>query len=480
MSLKNKVFHGILWVFITTASMKIVNLAISMILARLLEPSDFGLMAISLMIINFFEIFREFGIDQGVIQRKDSDNVANSAFFIYPSISFILYLLIYFIAPISAEYFKEDGLNEVVRVISLSLIIWSFGSLPKTLITKNLDFKKLVAPQLLPRITYGVVTILLASKGFGVWSLVWGKIAMEVISVLIFWYIIDWRPSLRFDTKIAYELLSYGKHVIIANVIIFFVSMVDTAVIGHRLGSENLGYYSIALTISGIFTTQISTTLSQVMFPVYSKIQENRNKLRWAYIATLKGISMITFPAAFGILSVAWYFINVFYGDKWLPSVIALQVLCIYGLSISILNISKNLYLAVGKPQIMTKIYIIQFFIILILIYPLTDKYNILGTSLAVTISAIVAMFFTFKEAGKIIDLNSLNFIKSIFPSFLGSIFMLLFIFSFQNLCSFLSPVLILFFSIILGICLYYLFFRLVYKKELEDIKWLINIRNQS
>jgi len=481
MSLKNEAFHGILWTTTTNILMKIINFVISITLARLLTPSDFGLMSISLALVYFFEIFRDSGIGQAMIQKKENiDAMADSAFFTFPIISFLLCAVLYFVAPVAAEFFKDAELIGIIRVLSLTLVIWSFGSLPQTLLTKRLEFKKLAGPRILSRIGYGTVTILMALLGFGVWSLVWGQIVMITINAITNWYSIEWRPSLRFDIKIVFELLSYGKHIIATSVLIFFVSMIDITVIGRFLGSEELGYYSIALTVAGIFTTQISTTFSAVAFPIYSKLQENKNKLREAYLKTLKSVSIIIFPAAFGIISVAHYFIEIFYGDKWLPAVVVLQVLCINGLSGSIIDVTKNLYLAIGKPKIMTKIYFFQFFLILILIGPLTNEYGIIGTSVAVAISSTVSMFLSLNEAKKLIGKDLLNIINSMLPSSTGSIFMVSLVFIFQVLCDYLQSYLILFLSIVIGASSYCLFFRLIYKEELEEIKWLVNAKVRS
>ncbi len=481
MSLKNEAFHGMLWTTTTNILAKVINFVISITLARLLAPSDFGIISIALAFINFFEIFREFGIAQAIIQKKENiDTMANSAFIIYPIISFFLYIILYFITPFISEFFKDESLVNVIRVLSLTLIIWSFGTLPQTLLTKRLEFKKISVPKLLSRISYGIVTILMAFYGFGVWSLVWGQIVMMIVIVIIYWYFIEWRPSLRFDLKTTSELLSYGKHIIATDMLLLFLSIIDIAIIARFLGSEKLGYYSIALTIAGIFTTQISATFSVVAFPLYSKVQENKNKLREVYLKTLKSASIIIFPATCGIISVAYYFIKVIYGDKWLPAVFALQVLCIYGLTGSITDITKNLYLAIGKPKIMTKIYFIQFTLILILIGPLTKEYGIIGTSIAVTVSSTFSMFLSLYEAGKLISSSSRNTINSMLPSFRGSIIVVLSVYIFQTLCNFLQPYLILFLSITLGLSSYYLFMRLIYEEEINEIKLLVNAKIRS
>ncbi len=156
---------------------------------------------------------------------------------------------------------------------------------------------------------------------------------LEVLSLITIWHAIDWRPSYKFDKKAALELISYGKHVMAANIVVFFISVIDVMFIGRMLGSESLGYYSIAFGIAGLLTAQVSGLLSQVTFPVYSRIQGDKNALEKAYLKTLKYLSFIAIPAASGIAIIAWDFVKVVYGDKWLPAVAALQVLCSYGLT---------------------------------------------------------------------------------------------------------------------------------------------------
>lgn len=477
MSLKNKTIYGILWVSISNIFLRLINFAISVILARMLEPSDFGLVAIALIVVNFLEIFSNLGIGPALIHRKEDKGIAaDTAFYIFPTIAIILYAVSYSIAPVAADFFREEELKILIRVLSLTFVIWSFGSLPRTLLTKDLEFKKLVIPQLLPKISYGAVAIVMALQGFGVWSLVVGQLVLVTMSVITIWKAVGWIPSLKFNRRIALELLNYGKHVITASIIIFLISIVDVTFIGRLLGSEELGYYSIAFGISGLFTYQISMLISQVMFPALSKMQNNIDKMGQIYLKSLKYLSLVAFPAAFGIITVSWYFIKVVYGDKWLPAVAVLQVLCVYGLNKALLKTTENLYLAAGKPQIMTKINLLQFTIMLILIYPLILKYGILGTGIAAVIPSTMMVFLTFHEAGKIINRNFMTIAKNIAPAAAGSLIMAALVLTMQQLTFNLSPTLVLLISIGLGAVSYSVFIWFTQKEELREIRQLIGI----
>ena len=145
MSLKDKTLHGILWVSLSSILLKFINFTVSIILARLLEPQDFGLVAIALIVVNFFEIFHDLGIRPALIHRKDdSDAAANTAFLIFPTVALVFYAISYQIAPVAAQFFHEEQITVLIRVLSLTFVIWSFGSLPKALLTKDLEFKKML------------------------------------------------------------------------------------------------------------------------------------------------------------------------------------------------------------------------------------------------------------------------------------------------------------------------------------------------
>ena len=475
MTLKTIILQGVLWVSLSTGSLKIINVVIGIILARMLEPEDFGLVALALIIVNFFDMFRDLGIGTALIHNKNEEDVAaDTAFFIFPVVSIIFYAVSYSIAPTIADFFKEEELKTIIRVLSLAFVIWSFGSLPRTLLIKDLEFKKMVIPKVLPKIGYAATAIIMAFNGFGVWSLVFGRLVLEVLSVITIWHASDWRPSLKFNRKMAFMLFSFGKHVMIAGLIVFLISIVDITFIGRIWSSDILGYYIIALSISGLFTLQIAVILSEVLFPAYSMIQDNKEKLGCAYLSTMKYLSIVIFPAAFGLMIVAWYFIKVVYGDKWLPAVDVLQILCIYGVIRAMLKTSENLYLAAGMPKIITKINCLHLTLILILIYPLTIHYGILGTGIAVTLPSIFILILGLIESGKIIDKSLLSIIKTILPGLYGSVIMVVVVLMLQNIISSYSPVLILILSIAIGSFSYFIFLWIVQKDELKELKQII------
>lgn len=475
MTLTRKTTLGILWISLSNVLIKIINFIIILILARLLEPEDFGLFALGTMVVYFFEIFRDLGMGSALIYKtEDIDKAANSAFFLFPSIASAFFFISYITAPFIADFFNEQQLGTIIRVLSLSNVIWSFGSLPSFLLDKNLEFKKQLIRQIFPKIFYGIITIFLAYWGFGVWSLIIGTLIFWLLSVLFTWSLVDWRPSYKFYKKTAFELLDYGKQVAGSNILIYLITIVDVFILGKILNTTYVGYYSIAMGISGLFTTQITNVIQRVMFPVFSIIQGDKITLKRGFMATMKYVSAISIPTSFGIFIMAEDLIKVLFGDKWLPAVAALQILCIYGLNRSLLSTIDQLYLAVGEPEVRTKLNLLQLILMSILIYPLTMRYGIFGTSIAVMLPSALIVVLTFKVAGKIIEENFMYIPRSIMPIFVGSLIMVLSIEILHYTVPIFSPAYELTSSVIIGLFIYVAFLWLTQRELIYEIKELI------
>ncbi|VVB85542.1 Polysaccharide biosynthesis protein [uncultured archaeon] len=456
MSLVRKTTHGLFWVSFSTALLKIINFIITVILARLLEPEHFGLIAVGLIVINFFDLFRDMGIGAALIYKKDDmDKATNTAFFLFPVAAAIFYIVSYLSSPFISDFFNEPQVESIIKVLSLTFVIWSFASVPSALLDKNLEFKKKIIPQTLPKIGYGIIAISLALNGFGVWSIVIGYIVLQTLMVLTTWPLVGWRPSYQFDRKTAYELVDYGKQIVGANVIVFFISIIDVTFIGRILGVDDLGFYSIAMGIAGLLSTQVSGIMKSVMFPIYSTIQNDKKNLKKAYINTIKYVSIISIPASFGLYILASDFVKVLYSSKWLPAVAALQVLCFYGLNRSLLGTTENLYLAAGKPGVRTKLNLLQLVLMGALMYPLTMRYGIVGTSIAAMVPSLLIVFLTFREAGKIIDESFMYIARPLLPAIAGSFIMMFAIWGWQDISAAFSPILRLAVSVVLGAAVY-------------------------
>ena len=476
MTLAKKTAHAMLWVTLISIITKIFGFVTQIVLARLLAPADFGLLAIGLLAINSMGLFRDLGFGATLIYKKDDSEhtAANTAFILLPLVASALFLIAYFAAPYIAIFFNNAAVEPIVQVLALTFVISSFGTVPSMLLEKELEFKKKVLPETVPIIGYACVTIWLAMNGYGVWSLVYGQIVSAMLTAGLIWLVSDWRPTFEFDRKIARELFGYGKHIMGASIIIFLITNIDDAIVGRVLGIEALGFYTLAYTISNLPATQITHLVGRVMFPAYSKLQDDRDALGHAYLKTLKYVSMLSIPAAFGIFVIAPDFVSVVLGEKWMPAVPALQVLCFFGLSRSLAATTGSIFQAIGKPEILFKTALLQLVLMMILIPPLITRFDIVGMSLAIVVPIFVITTIQLFVIHTLLKISKNDLFKIIFLPLLSSFVMVfcikvvdMVLFAHSNEYSIIKLIIL----VLTSICMYIGMTYLLNKNVFYDLK---------
>ena len=416
MTLAKKTAHAMLWVTLISIITKILGFGTQIVLARLLAPADFGLLAIGLLAINSMGLFRDLGFGATLIYKKDDSKhtAANTAFILLPLVASALFLIAYFAAAYIALFFDNAAVEPIVQVLALTFVISSFGTVPSMLLEKELEFKKKVLPETVPIIGYACVTIWLAINGYGVWSLVYGQILSAILTAGLIWLVSDWRPTFKFDRKIARELFGYGKHIMGASIVIFLIMNLDDAIVGRVLGIEALGFYTLAYMISNLPATQITHLVGRVMFPLYSKLQDDRDALRDAYLKTLKYVSMLSIPAALGIFAIAPDFVSVVLGEKWMPAVPALKVLCFFGLFRSLNATMGPVFQATGKPRFLFNIAVLNLVLFCIFVYPLTIAYGLVGISIAGTLPQSIIFIIVVMKLKDVLPIKTSDFIVAL------------------------------------------------------------------
>lgn len=474
MSLAKKTAHAMVWVILITMFTRVLGFVTQIVLARILVPADFGLLAIGLLAINSMGIFRDLGFGATLIYKKDDSDhtAANTAFILLPLVASALFLIAYFSAPYIAVFFNNAAVEPIVQVLALTFVVSSCGTVPSMLLEKELEFKKKVVPETVPAIGSAFVAIWMAVNGYGVWSLVYGQIVSAILTAGLIWLVSSWRPTFKFDRKIANILFDYGKHIMGASIIIFLVTNIDDAIVGKFLGMEALGFYTLAYTISNLPATQITNLVGRVMFPLYAKLQDDQNALRSAYLKTLQYVSMLSIPAAFGIFVIAPNFVSVVIGDKWLPAVPAMRILCIYGLFRSLNGTLGPMFQATGNPKVLENTALLNLILFCIFLFPLMQKSDIVVVSVAGTLPQIIIFYILTKLISNIIDLDiwdTLRIVKVFaFSAFVSAIFTLLFGLYFTSL-----SIISLITSIITFILIYLIMLIILNKNIFSDFKSL-------
>ena len=393
-SLSQRAVRSGAWVFLLRVIQQLFSLARLMILARILAPHDFGLMGIALLSMATLETFSQTGFQQALIQKKhDIKPYLNTAWSFLILRGVILFAILYLIAPYAATFFDAPEAKPIIQVIGLSVIFQAFTNIGVIHFQKELEFNKQFIYQFSGTLTDFVVAITAVLILGNVWALVFGLLAGKAAMFIASYLIHPYRPHLSFDIGKAKELFGYGKWILGSSILVFLITQGDDIFVGKLLGVTALGFYQMAYRISNLPATEITHVISQVTFPVYSKIQDDIPKLREAYLRVLQFTAFISFPIAGLIFVLAPDFTMIFLGEKWMPMVPAMQVLVWWGVIRGLVGAISPVFMSLGMPQIITKLQTVQTVLLFILIYPLTVHWGIYGTSLAVFLSALSMLF---------------------------------------------------------------------------------------
>lgn len=416
--LSQRVARGGVWVFALRITNRLLGLTSTIILARVLAPADFGLFGIALLAMSALDTFSYAGLNIALVQKKqDITPYLDTAWTFQIIRGFLLALVIFVTAPYVAGFFETSAAKPILQVIALSTLIQGFTNIGVIYFDKELEFHKQYVYQLsgtLANVSVAIAMVLLLKS---VWALVFGLLAGNFVQMLVSYFIHPYRPRLRFNHNHFQELFSFGKWILGSSIFVYLVTQGDNIVVGKLLGVTALGFYQLAYRLSNIPATEIAHIISQVTFPAYSKVQTDIFKLKEAYLKVLQLTTFLSFLAAGLIFVLASDFTRIFLGNKWLPMVPAMQVLVFAGLIRAVTATASPVFIAKGKPKIDTQIQCLRLLTLGILIYPLTIRFRILGTSIAV-LASLFATTITFIPVIKITHSHIYELSKNIiFPS---------------------------------------------------------------
>ena len=393
MTFRKQVAASAAWVGLSTAIVKVLAfITITLVLARVLSPSDFGLVGLAWLAINAFDFLRELGITGALVYRQGEDNdiAANVAYISLAVASVVIYGIVFLSAPWIERFFSDaHGLASILRVLALTMLINAIGQVPYTLMAKNLDFRNKAIPEIIAGVGNSIVAITMALKGFGVWSLVGGYLTDSILRNTLVWFFTAWRPRLRFQREVWREMLDYGKHLVSSRVLIFGITNIDDAMVGRVLGAESLGFYTLAYRLSNLPATHITKLISNVMFPAFSKIQREQDRVRNIFFQTVHAVGLVAIPISAATVILGPNFVHNYYQGRWDDAILAMQWLTIYGFMRSIAANMGPILKAMGKPQWISALALWRLITMAVLLYPAILWKGIVGVSI---LSAAVAM----------------------------------------------------------------------------------------
>jgi len=423
-NLKTNTLSGIFWTFLERVLAQVVSFAVSIVLARVLLPKEYGIIAIVTVIITICNVFVTSGFATALIQSKDADDIDFSSVFYFGLLfSSVLYIGIFFLAPIISIFYEYDELTAVIRVMSLTVLISSVKSVQHSYVTRAMQFKKFFWSTLGGTIVSAGVGIAMACMGYGVWALVAQYITNNLMDTVILWLTVKWRPKLRFSLYRLKILLSFGWRVLISNLLMTIYSELRTLIIGTVYTSEDLAFYQKGRQFPSLIVTNINTSISSTLLPVMSKIQDDYNAIKNAIKRFLKTASYILMPMMVGLAVVSEPLIRLLLTEKWMECVPYLQLMCISHAFLPLQTANTQAVLAVGRSDISLKTETLKRsvnFIILLI----TFKIGVMALIIGEVISTISSLLINTYISKKLFGYGTFEQIKDILPYILLSLLM--------------------------------------------------------
>lgn len=346
-----KAITGVLWTTLDRVGFMGLQFVVNLLLTRLLMPSEFGIIGMLTIFISVSQTLIDGGFGSALIQKKEPTQKDYSTIFYWSLIfSLTIYFILFAVAPLIARFYRLPIISPVLRVVGLSLIINGVISVQQTRLRKRFAFRTIAMTNIASYFLSGGIAVFLAFRGFGVWALVMNQILFGVFASLCFAILTRWHPSICFSKESFRELFSFGGYNLAANILQEICRNFQGLIIGRKFSDTQMGYYSQAVKLDQVSSYSIPQIIVQVMYPVFSSIQDDSKRMIEILSMNIRVISYLIFPLACILILVAEPLITGLYGDKWLPSVPYYQILCIGGMFVCLQNV--NFYAVAARGYI--------------------------------------------------------------------------------------------------------------------------------
>lgn len=355
--LARRTASGVAWSYGAFASSRLLTLITTAILARVLTPEDFGVVGFATVAITYLAVAQDLGLGGALIyERERPQSAANLVFTWNLILGAALFIVAFSTAPFVADFFDTPEVTSLMRVLSLTFVIAPLGSVHLILLQRDLDFRRKMAPDVGNSLIKAVVSIALAFAGLGVWALVIGQVAGTLVSVVLAWWVVRWRPKLRVDWSLSKELMAYGLPLFLVDVIYVVTGNIDYLIVGRVLGATALGIYTLAYRLPEILVLGVVAVLSRALFPAFSRARESPDALRRGFLDSVRYVVIFTTPLCVGMFITAEPLVMVALGPEWAEVVPILRVLAVFAWVRSLMSNDGDVYKALGMPGFLAKI----------------------------------------------------------------------------------------------------------------------------
>ncbi|MFO1442630.1 lipopolysaccharide biosynthesis protein [Bacillus sp. Bva_UNVM-123] len=424
--LKKKTASGLLWSFADIFASQGIQFIVLMVLARLLAPEYFGLIGMVAVFITIGNSIIDSGFTQALIREKNvSQQDYSTIFYFNLMMSILLYLLLYLTAPLISHFYGEKELIFIIRVLSIGLIINSFGIIQRVFLVKKINFKTQTKINLIAALLSSLVAILLAIQEFGVWSLVAQTLIMQFTRTILLWIINKWMPIYSFSIQSFKKYFGFSSKLLVSGLIDTLFNNVFSIIIGRLYPAAQLGYYTNATRLGDVITNSITGALQRVTYPVLSSIKDDETRLKNSFRKLIRTTTYLMFPIMIGLIAISDSLIPLIFGPNWFQSIIYFKLLCISGMLYPLHALNLNILQVKGRSDLFLKLEIIKKTLLsLLIVVSLYFSLGIIGLIGAAIISSYVSLFINAYYSAKEISYSITQQLKDLAPTFFIAIVM--------------------------------------------------------
>lgn len=415
-SLRSQTLQAFFWVFFERVGNQGIQFVVSIILARLLLPEEFGLLAMLTVFIAVGQTFINSGFGQALIQRENVTHVDEcSVFYFNIFLGFLSAGLLCLAAPLISVFYQQPLLGPLTYALSLNLVINAFGVVQVTLLTRHIDFKTQLKIGVIATIISGAIGVAMAFTGFGVWSLVAQSLAANLLHTLMLWVFNSWRPSLVFSLTSLREMFAFGSRLLASGLLDTIFDNIYLIVIGKIFSPVSLGYYTRAKGMQQLIVFNMSDIIRRVTFPVFSKVQNDRPRLKRGIRNALLMLALINFPIMIGLAVVAKPLVLVLLTETWLPCVPYLQLLCVVGLLYPLHVLNLNALSAQGRSDLFFRLEVIKKVTVVLAII-ITYRWGVAAMIHGQIFVSVFAYYLNTYYSGKLLDYPMTEQVRDFLP----------------------------------------------------------------
>lgn len=467
-NIKPKVISALFWKLLERGGTQGIQFIVQIILARLLLPEDYGTIALIVVFINIANLFVNSGFTTALIQKKDADETDfNSVFYMSSFIAIMLYIILFFTAPIIAGFYEDPLLIPVLRVLSIMILVGVYTSIQNTIVSKKLQFKKSFISSILSGVLSGSVGIVMAYLNFGVWALVPQQLLNQVLFTLTMLFIVKWRPRLLYSSKRVKKLFSYSWKLLVSNIIDTLNNDLSSLIIGKISNSAMLGLYNRGKNFPSLIVENINGSIQSVMLPALSSQQDDINKVKNMVRRSITTSSFLVFPMLVGLAVIAKPLVLVVLTEKWLDAVPFLQIFCLVYAFWPIHTANLQAINALGRSDIFLKLEVIKKILGLSILF-ISIRYGVYAIALGSVVSGTISLFINSYPNKKLLNYSIKEQMLDIIPSMIIALLMGAIVHSISFLNLSVWPTLIL--QILSGTVVY---IGIAYLLKLECMEYL-------